>query len=169
MSVFQQGTDVLVQVRSADGKIQTQRFLEACRQILPVVGACSPQRSRGTTRVICGVSRTLGNRETAGTSLTRWLRVNAAEKLGTGFALVKSDVGGNIDRLATRAATSPTAYDLDIFQILRDEVAQGSNTSSSSCTKGLLWLKRWAWCCFTPPLGVDEQTPVALASVQCTA
>lgn len=66
----------------------------------------------------------------------------SAEKLGTGFAIVKSDVGGNIDRLATRAATNPTSYQPDIFQILRDEVASGEHTGSSSCTKGLLWLKR---------------------------
>ena len=65
-----------------------------------------------------------------------------AEKLGTGFALVKSDVGGNIDRLATRAATNPVAYEPDVFQIVRDEVAAGTQGGSSSCTKGLLWLKR---------------------------
>ncbi|GAB4818195.1 hypothetical protein N2152v2_005241 [Parachlorella kessleri] len=64
------------------------------------------------------------------------------EKLGTGFALVKSDVGGNIDRLATRAATNPAAYEPDIFQMVRDDVAAGSHMGSSSVTKGLLWLKR---------------------------
>ena len=65
-----------------------------------------------------------------------------AAKLGTGFAIVKSDVGGNIDRLATRAATQPDIYNADIFQIVRDEVKQGTHTGSSSCTNGLLWLKR---------------------------
>lgn len=63
-------------------------------------------------------------------------------KLGTGFGLVKSDVGGNIDRLATRAATLPDLYNPDIFQIIRDEVTKGTHTESTSCTKGLLWLKR---------------------------
>lgn len=56
--------------------------------------------------------------------------------------LVRSDVGGNIDRLAGRAATNPAAYEPDIFQIVRDEVAEGTHGGSSSCTKGLLWLKR---------------------------
>lgn len=54
------------------------------------------------------------------------------------------DVGGNIDRLAARAATNPAKYDSDLFQIVRDEVAEGTHTGSSSCTKGLLWLKRCA-------------------------
>lgn len=65
-----------------------------------------------------------------------------AEKLGTAFALVKKDVGGNIDRLAARAATNPAAYDTDVFQMVRDDVAVGTHTGSSSVTKGLLWLKR---------------------------
>ena len=65
-----------------------------------------------------------------------------AAKLGTGFGLVKSDVGGNIDRLATRAATQPDRYNPDIFQIVNDEVQEGTQNGSSSCTKGLLWLKR---------------------------
>lgn len=65
-----------------------------------------------------------------------------AGKLGTGFSLVKMDVGGNIDRLADRAATNPEAYNPDIFQIIRDEVKEGTQGGTSSCTKGLLWLKR---------------------------
>lgn len=65
-----------------------------------------------------------------------------AEKLGTAFALVKKDVGGNIDRLAARAATNPAAYDPDVFQMVRDDVAVGTHTGSNSVTKGLLWLKR---------------------------
>ncbi|KAL4855989.1 Importin beta-like SAD2 [Chlorella vulgaris] len=64
------------------------------------------------------------------------------DKLGTGFALVKHDVGGNIDRLATCAATKPEAYGHDAFQMVRDDVAAGTHTASSSVTKGLLWLKR---------------------------
>lgn len=62
--------------------------------------------------------------------------------MGTGFALVKSDVGGNIDRLADKAATQPDIYNPDIYQMIKDEVQQGVHMESSSCTKGLLWLKR---------------------------
>ena len=65
-----------------------------------------------------------------------------AEKLGTGLALVRSDVGGNIERVATAAARDPPAYEPDLFQLVRDDVAAGTHTASSSVTKGLLWLKR---------------------------
>jgi len=74
-------------------------------------------------------------------SLTTTLHLPFAEKLGTAFILVKSDVGGNIDRLSTRASLRPQYLD-DIFTIITDEVDAGSHTDSSSCTKGLLWLKR---------------------------
>jgi Ca2+:H+ antiporter len=74
-------------------------------------------------------------------SLTTTLYLPFAEKLGTAFILVKSDVGGNIDRLSTRAALRPQYLD-DIFTIITDEVDAGSHTASASCTKGLLWLKR---------------------------
>jgi hypothetical protein len=65
-----------------------------------------------------------------------------AEKLGTGFGLVRIDVGGNVDRLAARAATDPARFNADVFQIVKDEVVAGSQADSTSCTKGLLWLKR---------------------------
>ena len=43
----------------------------------------------------------------------------AADKLGTGFMIVKHDVGGNIDRLATCAATKPDVYQADVFAMVR--------------------------------------------------
>jgi hypothetical protein len=64
--------------------------------------------------------------------------------MGPGFSIVRSDVGGNIDRLSAAAAIKPEVYAHDIFQIVRDEVASGTQGGSSSCTKGLLWLKRCA-------------------------
>ncbi|KAL6785533.1 hypothetical protein ACKKBF_B00675 [Auxenochlorella protothecoides x Auxenochlorella symbiontica] len=70
------------------------------------------------------------------------LVLQAVDHLGTGFMLVKSDVGGNIDRLARSAATNPERYDADILVIVEDEVQAGGAASSSSSTKGLLWLKR---------------------------
>lgn len=69
-----------------------------------------------------------------------------ADKLGTGFSLVKYDVGGNIDRLAACAATKPEAYQADVFAMVRDDVAAGTHTDNSSVTKGLLWLKRCVTC-----------------------
>ena len=56
--------------------------------------------------------------------------------------IVRSDVGGNISRLADRAAQRPEAYQADVFQMVRDDVAAGTHTGASSVTKGLLWLKR---------------------------
>ncbi|KAL4433929.1 hypothetical protein ABPG75_000370 [Micractinium tetrahymenae] len=64
------------------------------------------------------------------------------DKLGTGFSLVKYDVGGNIDRLAACAATKPEAYQADALAMVQDDVAAGTHTDNSSVTKGLLWLKR---------------------------
>lgn len=65
-----------------------------------------------------------------------------ADHLGTGFLLVKSDVGGNIDRLAARASTNPSKYSEDVYAIVLDEVEAGDQAGSTSCTKGLLWLTR---------------------------
>ncbi|KAK9813959.1 hypothetical protein WJX73_006932 [Symbiochloris irregularis] len=67
--------------------------------------------------------------------------VHVIEKFGTALALVKSDVGGNIDRLEAAHGRNPTKY-TRIFDILSDEVNTGQPTGSSSDTNGLLWLKR---------------------------
>ena len=75
------------------------------------------------------------------------LPLTPADKLGTGFALVRHDVGGNIERLAACAAAASgdaaAAYAGDVFQMVRDDVAAGTSAGSASVTKGLLWLKRW--------------------------
>lgn len=63
------------------------------------------------------------------------------DKLGTAFALVKSDINGNIQRLADRSAEDPDRYKR-LFTIVQDEVVSGTHGGSTSCTKGLLWLKR---------------------------
>lgn len=65
--------------------------------------------------------------------------------MGTGLALVKGDVSGNIERLRTRFRTDPDAFKY-INDIVLQEVAAGQHTGSSSCTKGLLWLKRCVGC-----------------------
>jgi hypothetical protein len=66
----------------------------------------------------------------------------AADQLGAGFYLVRADVGGNIERLAARAAADAPRYAGDLFAIVRDEVAEGAVAGSASCARGLLWLKR---------------------------
>ncbi|KAG2499068.1 hypothetical protein HYH03_003251 [Edaphochlamys debaryana] len=99
-SAFAKVSSYLPAVHGPDGFILTQPFLDACRQVLPVV-----------------------------------------EKLGTAFALVKTDVGGNIERLANRAAKDPERYKR-LFTIVQDEMVEKTQGESSSCTKGLLWLKR---------------------------
>ena len=65
------------------------------------------------------------------------------EKFGTGLALVRTDINGNISRLATAQSKDPSRYEA-LYPIILDEVQQGQPSSSSSNTNGLLWLKR---CC----------------------
>ena len=65
-----------------------------------------------------------------------------AEKLGTSFLIVRSDIQGNIDRLSLRQQSDPSRYRL-LYAIVLDEVRNG-DTGNSSCTKGLLWLQRCA-------------------------
>jgi len=55
---------------------------------------------------------------------------------------VRIDVGGNVDRLAARAAADPARYDPDVFQMVRDEAVAGTRAESASCAEVLLWLKR---------------------------
>lgn len=47
-----------------------------------------------------------------------------------------------LQRLETRAATDPARFHL-LFPIVEDELARNDHDHSRSCTKGLLWLKRW--------------------------
>ena len=70
----------------------------------------------------------------------------AADKLGTGMMIVRSDIGGNINRLATAHARDPARY-TDIFQILLDEVARREQCGTRSETNALLWLKRCVGVC----------------------
>ncbi|GIL65848.1 hypothetical protein Vafri_19494 [Volvox africanus] len=99
-SAFGEASKFLPEVRGPDGFIQTQAYLNICKQVLPVV-----------------------------------------DKLGTAFALVKTDIGGNIERLSQRTAQNPERY-VRLFTLVTDEVVENTHMGSSSCTKGLLWLKR---------------------------
>jgi hypothetical protein len=146
MTVFEEGTALVAKVRSADGRIQTKELLDVCRSILPIVGE-QPNQARPLAAAAAashcrhGAHRWRTTHQNSRECLWHCV-VRTAEKLGTGFALVKHDVGGNIDRLAACAATKPAAYEPDAFQMVLDDVAAGTHTASSSVTKGLLWLKR---------------------------
>ena len=60
------------------------------------------------------------------------------DRLGVAFVPAKSDVSGNIERLAKRAGDHPV-----LFDIAREEMAAGTQASNSGCCKGMLWLKRF--------------------------
>ena len=132
MSVFKDSATLVRAIKSPDGKIRTEPFLDVCRHVIPIVGMFFSTTS-SFPHTTSPPSTCLSHHPSP--------PPHFAEKLGTAFILVKSDVGGNIDRLSTRAALKPQYLD-DIFSILTDEVASDSHTDSSSCTKGLLWLKR---------------------------
>ena len=46
-----------------------------------------------------------------------------------------------MQRLAQRHQADPVAFER-LFDLVRAEQAAGQHTESTSCTKGLLWLKR---------------------------
>ena len=60
------------------------------------------------------------------------------DRLGVAFAAAKSDVSGNIERLAKRAPDHAC-----LFDICRAEMAAGTHKQNTGCCKGLLWLKRF--------------------------
>ena len=66
-----------------------------------------------------------------------------ADKFGMSFAIVRSDIGGNIGRLAAAQARDPARYS-GIFPIITDEVQRREQEGRQSDTNGLLWLKRCA-------------------------
>ncbi|KAH9290801.1 hypothetical protein KI387_034918, partial [Taxus chinensis] len=63
------------------------------------------------------------------------------DKLGPPMAVIRSDVGGNIQRLENMYESSKSEYDL-LYEIVRKEVAEGVAKKPLSCTKGVLWLTR---------------------------
>uniref|UniRef100_A0A7S3QL51 Glycolipid transfer protein domain-containing protein n=2 Tax=Dunaliella tertiolecta TaxID=3047 RepID=A0A7S3QL51_DUNTE len=63
------------------------------------------------------------------------------DKLGAAFKLVEYDISGNIQRLESKIPQDAERYQR-LFTIVQDEVVAGTHNDSSSCTKGLLWLKR---------------------------
>ena len=64
-----------------------------------------------------------------------------ADKFGTGFTLIRSDISGNIDRLAAAYGQNNAKYK-ELFAIISDEVQRGEQEGKHSETNALLWLKR---------------------------
>ena len=141
MSVFATIAEILRGAHTQAGGIKTAALLSACQALLPVIG--EPARGHLAAReaqlrchgcvcvCVCVLNRQLCS----------------ADKLGTGLALVRSDISGNITRLAAAQSRDPGRYEA-VYPIILDEVAHGQPTSSNSDTNGLLWLKRCAaaWC-----------------------
>ena len=107
---FAEGIVRVGRVKGPDGKLQTAQLLDVCREVVVIVGE-RPRLAGGQAQPSRGAA-------TTGLRACSPAAASLAEKLGTGFALVKSDVGGNIDRLASRAATNPAAYEPDLFQMV---------------------------------------------------
>jgi len=55
--------------------------------------------------------------------------------------LVRTDINGNIQRLADKAAQDP-AHLHRLFALVQDDLVRGTQSESTSVTKGLLWLMR---------------------------
>lgn len=56
MNVFETTCPLIKNVRSSEGAVQTQEFLEVCRQILPVVGMYSIDNVLSRISPILGIS-----------------------------------------------------------------------------------------------------------------
>jgi len=93
------------------------------------------------TSRIASIASTEGCPDTAAFLDVCRLVLAVVEKLGNAFFPVRADISGNIQRLETRAQTDSARY-VHLFDMVHDEVAAGKSGESSSCTKGLLWLKR---------------------------
>ena len=65
-----------------------------------------------------------------------------AEKFGTSFALIKSDIGGNIDRLEEARKKGVQKFEV-LFEIALEEISRGRQGDKYSESRALLWLKRW--------------------------
>ncbi|GLJ36754.1 hypothetical protein SUGI_0740280 [Cryptomeria japonica] len=63
------------------------------------------------------------------------------DKLGPTMAVIRSDIGGNIQRLDDMYESSKSEYAF-LYEIVRKEAAQGTAKKPLSCTKAVLWLTR---------------------------
>ena len=63
------------------------------------------------------------------------------EKFGASFTLIKSDIGGNIERLESARQKDTQKFAL-LFTICLDEIARKQQVEKYSDSRALLWLKR---------------------------
>jgi hypothetical protein len=96
MSVLAAAEAQLPLVKGDDGQIMTQQFLSVCKLVFPVIG--ESERKRG---VVAAPRRRPKPRPPPPFSPVRSkLDKNThtrTDKLGAAFAIVKMDIGGNID------------------------------------------------------------------------
>jgi hypothetical protein len=83
MSLFQAASEKLPGTRNGEGKLLTDGFLDACQLILPVIGA---QGDHQLAAAAVGSTPSGSPR-----------RLRAADQFGSGFALVKNDISGNLE------------------------------------------------------------------------
>ncbi len=113
--------------------------MRACSRRLCASGCGASARDEHLLQSLpsaCGASAGV-----AGELLDSHVLLCRADKLGTGMVIVRSDIGGNINRLAAAQARNPARY-ADLFPIALDEVARGQERGTQSDTNALLWLKR---------------------------
>eukprot|EP00002_Diphylleia_rotans_P025980 TRINITY_DN5157_c0_g1_i1.p1 TRINITY_DN5157_c0_g1~~TRINITY_DN5157_c0_g1_i1.p1 ORF type:complete len:204 (-),score=59.83 TRINITY_DN5157_c0_g1_i1:103-714(-) len=68
--------------------------------------------------------------------------VSFVDVLGpTTFAMVRTDMNGNIDKLKKHQAKNPTQF-TTVQELIKNEIAAKSTKESGSATDALLWLKR---------------------------
>lgn len=91
--------------------------------------------------------------------------LSIVEKLGTAFSLVHADINGNITRLSEQYKCDQIKY-TTLFSIVTDEMSKGLQGGSSSCTKGILWLKRAMefTACILDRLSRQEGNDLSLSS-----
>jgi hypothetical protein len=118
-------------VRGPDGFIQTEAFLDVCRAVLPVIGGS--MRAFVHACPVC-VHACAGAGAHARTPCTPCTHAHA-DKLGAAFAIVRSDISGNIDRLAGRVPEDPQFAKLfAIVQVLRAHTRISTHTQTHAHT-----------------------------------
>jgi len=63
------------------------------------------------------------------------------DKLGPSMAVIRSDIGGNIQRLEEICGSGKSEYKF-LYEIVRKEAAEGTAKKPLSCTRAILWLTR---------------------------